>query len=871
MSAPYPIDRPVRRTDFELLFDGSTRRIQSWLLEHSRVDRSVIASLFRQLRGAVPQIASLPLNQRGCYPILFTLPGGRSIEVPAGALFTHLVWIDRRIALQGKLLEEFDGYVNIGAGDVPLANLGGSPTWRERWGSWLFDPNHPAKKMKYLYPLNALLTALNQKFPEWQTEILPQLNEWKEKSPFAHHASLALSQLGIVEGDVRKRYATFGTELRAALSAMENESLELPSLKKGRELLLQLSHFKFTRVSFHRFLDDFIPKCLAANCNPSLPIYEFPSLTFKNLGHEIVRANDQLQSIPHQYLQTGFVHQWKCLQGALGFNFDPNGRSNPPWIHSIQRRVGGKECVVLRHATPTFDSPFGLLMRMLSSPSAIIPEYRAHLSAEPHLKTLYCSHQYKEARAEGARVAAIRELEKEHPNFSFIGLPMDGPIWEGEGEILSSLSEEINGFTLPSNPELREKVVAEAPRLLNGVIRLYFRGVKPETLAGKRALLLLFYSELKDLIKGEIEADFVASPCKDHKDRGNVSVTVDMVKNLMKLGKENDPVSLRELFISVLSPFVIKNQHIIPERLEAAITVIQLLSNLSEQEKETIRKTPLTSFRIEEQVVPKEGFHWTQLVGRGQFIEMVEAAKRLDEVRTIQDPDYMRKQMVPYFVKGEWNLAKLKQQIEDDLLRFELRFGGKRVKKFEELCSQLNVGVAIFDQVAISDIELSPQQIRAISVMSVLQQGAVFDIDQDVHDYFQNNQLGFTVVQGQLEPARHAILQLINEFEKGKEVQGQVQKGLTEWPERFSLYLKSAVARGLLPPKFCPGVLGGETIVPIFPTRLELTFEKGRYRLVAKQEFQLVEVTEVQRCFYPIVGDTVWKEGESTTHSWKFV
>jgi hypothetical protein len=345
-----------------------------------------------------------------------------------------------------------------------------------------------------------------------------------------------------------------------------------------------------------------------------------------------------LKTVPFLYQQRGIAKDWSKLLGTVGLWFDPSAGSNVSWVHSLQITEEGRKILVLRHGTPTQDPGVGgVLLREVgnltsyvpfvgrtlcaSTWASVVPEFEAHLAADKTKQTLYVNHQeydasgHETSHGEGDRSQAIRDLEKRHKNFHFLALPFDGPLWKKRSVprkvdtlcqlLCDSLIGQKNGFCLPK--EMQNVDGNHIMAMLNQIHQLYFSGQEFTSVKEEKAFIMLFYSELKDYAKRVLLINYIVSACKDNKDRGNASTTVDMGKNMVKLGQEDDPERLREIFFSVLGPFIIKNEEIIDSRLEFALAVLEHLASLSPQQRKAIRETPSVSgFKLARQVVPRE-------------------------------------------------------------------------------------------------------------------------------------------------------------------------------------------------------------------------------------------------------------------------
>lgn len=743
------------------------------------------ASMLGRIRNAIPDLALLPVEERIGARVDFGRITVNPKEIP-------LLLEKMREAVRfnyGSLQIEApeNSFTSVGrydaAGIVSKEYRTAIEQLREKLSSWIFDPGNPEKGKKYIYSLFCTRAVLDRKFKRWQARILPYLVEQAASSPFAKHAYFALNALdrnADSEADIRLQYAYIINHVRQALEEVKGERLDSPERKEVLKIMKELCHAKFTGVHMYPFLEDMIAAVLRNPQGQPKGPYDLPLLALNNLADEIQIANDRLRTVSSEYGQRGIAREYKKLQGTLGWGFDPLKDSNVPWVHSVQDWMGedgqSRKCTVLRHGTPTSDPGImGAIGRVLANglrlpqmqQAVVIPEYRAFLAAHPDQKIFYCNHQeYDETgqhwvSAEIDRGRALNGLQEDFPNFYFLSLPLDGIFWKKDflekmgmdelrSRLFASLRDQVNGFGFPKNLKFENH---ERPirAILEQIEPLYFQG---DASKEKEAFILLFYSELKDYLKGVVQADYLVSACKDNKDRGNASTTVDMIKNLVKLGKENDPEALREVFISVLSPFIIKNEAIIPERLDLALKVIRALARLPEDWKMVLREKCFTGFQIQKQSIPKETASWAQMVGGKQLIEIVNHMRDKGEVRAVESPEFTQSIIKVYKKQECWDLARLKRQIVKDIEReMEVSINAERVGSFKAICDQLNLDEDLFEKRAYQPKNANEEQI--FTFLSMLNQGAIAACLEPVFRYLDGNVLGMTVKQSALqEPTR---------------------------------------------------------------------------------------------------------------------
>jgi hypothetical protein len=647
---------------------------------------------------------------------------------------------------------------------------------RSKLTALIQDPGNRDKGKKYSYALSGVKIALDKTFPTWSD--LNQLAELTPHSEFARLSYCVLNALKISSDsdiEIRIQYAYILDNLRKALTI----GPDLDALNETHTILRHLCHYKFTQVQMYPFFEDFISKALRAPQREG-DGYEVPKLRFSNLAVSIFDANQRLGSIPPEYQQTVMAKQAKKLLGTLGLSFDPTADSNTPWIHSLQTIEFGvgqtKIITVLRHGTPTQDPNItNFLAREVANiarslapnwishlrQAKVIAEYEAHLQADPSKMTLYVNHQEHDEQkehalhGEGDRSLAIQELEQKFNNFFFLALPLDGYFWKqsnlpDDAEALinalhTSALKGTHGFALPAKAkQLGGNLEADIGDILRKVHSLYFEKKGYLEFKERKVFIMLFYSELKDYFKMALGIDFIVSACKDNKDRGNASAIVDMVKNLVKLKKQNDEEALQEIFFTALAPFIIKNEFIIHERIMLALDVINFFHYLSPTRKEAIAED--RSFPIVAQRVPKEAAGWAEMMGPKSFLQAIDGTRERNEKRHVKKPHIHQALEADYKQNGVWNLQKLKLQICKDIPRIDLKVNVTRVESFEFLCEKIEISPDLFNE-NVTDASLTGEQRKKISWMTLMQQGIAAEAMTDAHNYLKGNKAGMVVAQ----------------------------------------------------------------------------------------------------------------------------
>ncbi len=384
---------------------------------------------------------------------------------------------------------------------------------------------------------------------------------------------------------------------------------------------------------------------------------------------------------------------------------------------------------------------------MISQQAQVIAEYRAYLAAEPGKVTLYVNHPKANSTSwitpEADRSRAVQNLEGDYFNFHFLALPMDGPLWDLASvdllkkELCASLVSQKNGFAIPQKIK-GEDLQQGTAAILDRVHANYFQGGPLDSADLRRAFILLFYSEIKDYLKGRLGVDFMVNV------DGHGCAAVDMAKNLVKLGREKDSVRLRELFMLALAPFLMNQGAIC---LDEALRAMRVLAGLTEEQREVIRKEDVTQYDLTDQTVPQEKSSWSEMVGKELFIACIENMRRLQEKRVVVDQDFETNVIATYCKGGQWDLPALRQQLENDLPRADIRLNRERMKSFVQLCQAMGLESSFFEASKM-DALLSADEREAISCMALLHQGVGAESMRDASHYLNENTLGLVVANG---------------------------------------------------------------------------------------------------------------------------
>lgn len=625
--------------------------------------------------------------------------------------------------------------------------------------------DHPGKQLKYAVSLGGIRRYLDEKHPEWPS-ICDQSGALN--GPFAGSAVKALQFLSLDLGDLDARtlYIEFTKNLRSALDLADQQGLKSDQDRKLFSILQEACHARFTQVYPYLIFEGFIGKALHSAKWP------FPELQFVELAEQLEKANQSLAFVAPEFQQMAVAREWKKLQGTVGVGFDPQLYSNTPWVHSV---LNEGETLVLRHGTPTTDpGVIGALFREALNyipgsknrpQSTIVPEFKAHLSANQNETTLYVNHQSALdlngiRHGEGDRSAALHALEKDFKNFYCISLPLDGPLWDRKfladaetnrlkNKLFDAIKNRADGVFYSDKIKLDyEKIDA----LISDVHHRFFDDAPLDSIEKKRAFMMLVYSDFKDLLHAQLRPKYIVSACKDNKDRGNASTMVDMVKNAFLLGIETDPRVLREIFFSALAPFVIKNESIIPDRLQLATDVIRYLATRSAKGR---LPSPVTGFQVRSQVVPQEKYDWPAMAPPALLAQLIERACVDGDRWTTAKCDFQSSIVGGFKTPqgcGSWNLPKLKKQLERDLSCMDVQVNDKRITDFDELRSILNLNDLDFNS-PIEESRLSSAKKQGLTILSMLQQGSFAPIIENSQEFLSRPNRDFFLKQADRIPA----------------------------------------------------------------------------------------------------------------------
>lgn len=408
--------------------------------------------------------------------------------------------------------------------------------------------------------------------------------------------------------NVRRRNTEFINHLRAAIESTEYKEnrkrrtkIEDPALSNAVKLVQDLSLRKMTGIDLSGVTHSMIDSA-AQETSKNLQ-----DIDRQNIGKKIGDINENLKHAGPEYEKSWWKLLKQKFQGEFGINNDTCGKSNVPYVRSIQK-LAGKIRIFCRFGTPTIQES--------GKPTKIDPIFEAALDAVKRdgKVFLYFNHQRRDGK-EGLRTHVIEALQEKYPGtFHCASIPLDGKIIEylnpenpknhKESEsvgafrnfVVNSFVNKEHGCNLPIIPGGRERQIVE--KAFDRVKDLYFDG-KPDWTKRevREAFWGIFNTELKLAIMQELNPDYINSACKDNKDRGGTLGTIDEVILLVKLGQIEDEGKLKAIVYNALAPFIVKYEAILnnpqkpsDHRLGYLIAVLNHIANLKPEQLEKIQK-----------------------------------------------------------------------------------------------------------------------------------------------------------------------------------------------------------------------------------------------------------------------------------------
>lgn len=352
---------------------------------------------------------------------------------------------------------------------------------------------------------------------------------------------------------------------------------------------------------------------------------------------ELIKGGNKILHKQSKGIRQSISLNYEKACNAAGFNSDQLSRANIPElrsVHKVSQAAEAFDIYYIRYPTPTIETAQSFFVRIIGkNATAIAPEFIGFLDSIQRKKNpfLYVNHQHMDKKdnrfspflsADNNRAEAIQKLEETHAEvFHFLSLPFDGPVvseiskenlesWKEN--LVNNVIREKDGFKIPKKfRKSAESKKKEIKQLLNELHRLYFSEKQELNKSElneieRRVLLVIFYSYLKEYFKSEYQIRIMASVCKDNKDRGNMSACIDEALFNLRLGKENDQQALKDLHLRALSPFIFREEGIVPDRLQFLTDLLDHIAELDGDQKEKIRAFKVNKqYQIIDQWIPR--------------------------------------------------------------------------------------------------------------------------------------------------------------------------------------------------------------------------------------------------------------------------
>lgn len=380
--------------------------------------------------------------------------------------------------------------------------------------------------------------------------------------------------------DIREQYESIHKYLRQAIKSPDYQVSDI-SNEPYRKFLQALCVAKFEGNEMFAHHENFLK---------SKNIRYIPSNERRtSFAEQVKSTNKTLKTAPERKDRVALAIQ--KLEGIGLLPADNIGRSNIPEVRSYHQ-YKDKKITVLRHGTIAISSHGEL---------EIAPEYLCYLDAKEaeNEHVLYVNHQRCDDSQfngmgvfdsqEKVRSNMIHHLGEKRTHFHALSLPMNGPIFRFAGEkgelkkrITESLLEQKNGFRLP-NGYLIPKDQIEA--MFDQTLTYFDKDKKSFNKEDTEEFLMVFYSYLKEKVKIELNIKVMATVCKDNKDRGNVSSTVDELLMAFYSGQLSDEGFLNNLHTRFFGSFMIKNEEIRPEHVHLVGRIATRLIRLNSSRK----------------------------------------------------------------------------------------------------------------------------------------------------------------------------------------------------------------------------------------------------------------------------------------------
>jgi|GEM_PF-3638977 len=461
-----------------------------------------------------------------------------------------------------------------------------------------FFSTHPLHDEKYKIALETQKNALNNSSQDI-SKLCNLIRDTKYPEAKAYYTSILQAIRALRDNSlsgVREQNKTYLTHLRAAISS--------PCYKLdktiAKQILYRLCKAKFTENHMLAYHQEF---ATAADPNTR-------GITHcTQLAEKIEDTHEELKKSQHKKSRIPLAKQQlegnEILSGA-----DNMGKSNIPEVRSHHTYSTGKTVTSLRHGTAII-SPEGKRI--------VAPEYLCFLDAqqEEGKHTLYINHQRasKEQKAglfdqtEINRSEMLHKTENNYTHFHCLSLPMDGPLFNGikkedpsigegpKGEVknvnlwkqslLDAIAKDRLGFRFPLRLRFRAQANASdefentIKNILDFVQNNYFSNKTSFTKEERQQFLMICYFYIKEYAKGTLQADTIVTACKDNKDRGNASATIDEILLALHANQLNDRSLLQDIHDRFFGAFMIKREGIIEKRVKLVTGIAKRLGEIN--------------------------------------------------------------------------------------------------------------------------------------------------------------------------------------------------------------------------------------------------------------------------------------------------
>ena len=463
------------------------------------------------------------------------------------------------------------------------------------------DGNAPWKQQKYDLALKGVREGFkvgNQDiralYDEYSTKHQTGLSDYDKKVfdvlKFVNNAEIISGN----KKDFRSTYRHFIIALRKALESKDykeevaqallaKKSGEPIPLSKNTQILQEICVTRFTKVNMHTFLDGLVHEMIDAGHKEMKGVPKAD--VEKTLDEQQFEA---IGAAPPEMKAPRIPIEWGKFSGSFNLNFDPHYKTNVPYVNYKMRIWSQlKEMICVRVGTPTMESTL--------FSARINPEWEAFIDAyELQGKNHVYVNLQKRVGREKNRTEALINLHKRHPDaFTVVVLEQDSAFYRQKDKYANYASPQ--GFT----QDFRNRILGNDPKtgfflpdhlknntdfkneMINIMEKMSEKMLKDDmSVNNRKDFIELYYAALELLVLKHENPDSFNISCKDAIDRGgkNNAILFEMI--LIMEGKENDPMSMRELETMTHAPaLIVKKQPIIHDRRNRLTGVMRQLQN----------------------------------------------------------------------------------------------------------------------------------------------------------------------------------------------------------------------------------------------------------------------------------------------------